>query len=164
MSAVELRRRNVSATSVRPEQLSLDPSGASPDIRAVDIDRTISAAIAALSPARLRRAIAMLMVGILVCSPLVVFAAGAEAEAMSSDMMMESASAAMDGMPCHEDKSDAGKGCPSMAICMALCCQALTVSHVMPATPVALVSRMLPLEPARLDGIKSPPPSRPPKA
>jgi hypothetical protein len=44
----------------------------------------------------------------------------ADAQAMSSDMPMGTAS---DEMPCHKDGSDHGNQCPVMAICMALCCQ-----------------------------------------
>jgi hypothetical protein len=116
---------------------------------------------------RFVRAVAVLLIGTLICSPLAVFAAGtiavADAQAMSSDMAMESAPAAMDEMPCHKDKSDAGKNCPSMAICMALCCQGIAISPVSLAAPALVASRMSPPRLVALDGVKSPPPSRPPK-
>jgi hypothetical protein len=135
----------------------------------MNIGRITSAVVAALAPARLRRAVAVLMVGILIGSPLAAFAAGVEGQAKSSDtksseMVMGSGSGAMDDMPCHQSKPDVDKNCPGMANCVALCCQALTVAYVAPATPITLGHRMLPLEPTPLDGIKSPPPSRPPKA
>jgi hypothetical protein len=145
----------------------------------MNIRRIISAAVAALAPARLRRAIAVLMVGILICAPLVAFAAGVEGQAKSSHMVMGSDtgamdsgamdsgamdSEAMDDMPCHQGKPDADKNCPGMANCVALCCQVLTVAYVAPATPITVGHRMLPLEPIQLNGIVSPPPSRPPKA
>jgi hypothetical protein len=114
------------------------------------------------------RAVAILLVGSLICSPLAAFAAGvnaiADAQMMSSDMAMDSASAAADEMPCHKDKSDTGKDCPFMAICMALCCQAIAISPTMLATPAPSASRMLLPELIRLDGTNFPPPSRPPKA
>jgi hypothetical protein len=114
------------------------------------------------------RAVAILLVGSLICSPLAAFAAGldaiADAQMMSSDMTMDSASPVADEMPCHKDKSDTGKNCPSMAICMALCCQAIAVSPATLATPAPSASRMLPPEIVQLHGINSPPPSRPPKA
>jgi hypothetical protein len=114
------------------------------------------------------RVIAILLVGSLICSPLAVFAAGAgtiaDARTMSAGMAMDSMAAAGDEMPCHKDSSDKGKICPFMAICMMLCCQGIAVSHVPLATPAFLASRMLPPEFAQLDGINSPPPSKPPKA
>jgi hypothetical protein len=121
------------------------------------------------------RALAVLLIGSLTFAPFAVAAAGtmavADGQAMSSDMAMESsdtamdaASAAVDEMPCHHDKSDTGKNCPFMAICIALCCQGITGSHAPFATPVASVFRMLPPELPRLDGISLPPPARPPKA
>jgi hypothetical protein len=114
------------------------------------------------------RAVAILLVGSLICSPLAAFAAGvdaiADAQMMSSDMAMDSASAAADEMPCHKDKSDTGKNCPFMAICMALCCQAIAVSPTTLATPGPSASRLLPLELVQLDGINFRPPPRPPKA
>jgi hypothetical protein len=130
----------------------------------MNIGRIISAAVAAVAPAGLRRAVAVVMVGILICAPLAAFAAGVEGQAKSSDMVMGSGSGAMDDMPCHQGKPDADKNCPGMANCVALCCQALTVAYAAPATPITVGHRMLPLEPIRLDGIDSPPPSRPPKA
>jgi hypothetical protein len=133
------------------------------------IGRTILAATRAFSVAMLPRAIAILLVGILICSPFVVFAAGvdaiADAQMMSSDMAMESMAATADEMPCHhKDNSDSGKNCPSMAICMALCCQAIAASPEALATPAPSASRMLPPALVQLDGINFPPPSRPPKA
>jgi hypothetical protein len=122
------------------------------------------------------RGLAVLLIGILAFAPLAVSAAGtmavADGQAMSSDMAMESSDMAMDSalaaadeMPCHhKDRSDTGKDCPFMAICIALCCQGITVSHATFATPAHSASRMLPPELARLDGISLPPPSRPPKA
>jgi hypothetical protein len=114
------------------------------------------------------RALAILLVGSLICSPLAVVAAGADAIAdaptMSSDMAMDSMAAAPDEMPCHKDSSEQGKNCPFMAICMMLCCQGITVSDTPLATPPSLASRMLPPELVQLDGINSPPPSRPPNA
>jgi hypothetical protein len=121
------------------------------------------------------RALAVLLIGSLTFAPLVVSAAGtmavADAKAMSSDMAMDSSdmvmdhgSAAADEMPCHHDSSDTGKDCPFMAICLALCCQGITVSHVTFATPAHSGLLLLPPELARLDGIDFPPPSRPPKA
>jgi hypothetical protein len=114
------------------------------------------------------RAVAILLVGSLICSPLAAFAAGvdaiADAQMTSSDMAMDSASAAADEMPCHKDKSDTGKNCPFMAICMALCCQAIAVSPATLATPAPSASPMVPPRLVRLDGINFPPPSRPPKA
>jgi hypothetical protein len=113
------------------------------------------------------RALAILLIGSLACAPLAASAAGliavADAQAMSSDMAMDSASAAADEMPCHKDKSDPGKPCPVMAICMALCCQGLSVSHVTLAAPIRSESRILPAQFVRLDGVNFPPPSRPPK-
>jgi hypothetical protein len=85
----------------------------------------------------------------------------ADAQAMSSDMVMD---AAADEMPCHKDGSGHAKDCPVMAICMALCCQGLSVSHVTLAAPIPSGSRILPAEFVRLDGVNFPPPSRPPKA
>jgi hypothetical protein len=114
------------------------------------------------------RALAILLIGGLTCAPLAAFAAGgmpiADAQAISSDMAMDAAAAAADEMPCHEDKSDTGKHCPVATICMALCCQGLSVSHVTLAAPVPSESRILPAELVRLDGLNFPPPSRPPKA
>jgi hypothetical protein len=114
------------------------------------------------------RAVAILLIGSLICSPLAVFAAGAgtiaDVQAMSSDMVMDSMAAGADEMPCHKDSSDKGKNCPFMAICMMLCCQGVTVSNAPLVTPALLASRMLPPELVQLAGINSPPPSRPPKA
>jgi hypothetical protein len=111
------------------------------------------------------RALAILLIGSLTCAPLAAFAAAgiavADAQAMSSDMAMD---AAADEMPCHKDKSDTGKPCPVMAICMAQCCQGLSVSQVTLAAPIPSGSRLLPAELVRLDGVNLPPPSRPPKA
>jgi hypothetical protein len=73
------------------------------------------------------RALAVLLIGSLTFAPIAVAAAGtmavADGWAMSSDMAMDSGSAAMDEMPCHQGKSDTGKNCPYMAVCMALCCR-----------------------------------------
>jgi hypothetical protein len=114
------------------------------------------------------RTLAVLLIGSLSFGPLAVSAAGAMAvadgQAMSSDMAMDSGSAAMDEMPCHQDKPDTGKHCPFMAICVALCCQAIPVCSATMVTPASSASRLLPPELARLDGISFPPPSRPPKA
>ena len=114
------------------------------------------------------RVVAVLLIGSLTFAPLAVSAASvmdvADAQGMSSDMVMDPASAAADEMPCHHDSSDTGKNCPFMAICLALCSQGITVSHAMLATPAASASRLLPPELARLNGIDLPPPSRPPKA
>jgi hypothetical protein len=113
------------------------------------------------------RALAILLIGSLTFAPLAVSAAGAigvaDAQRMSSDVPMDAASAA-DEMPCHKNSSDTGRNCPYMAICMALCCQGLTVSPATLATPAPSVSRILPPELVRLDGFNFPPPSRPPKA
>jgi hypothetical protein len=114
------------------------------------------------------RALAILLIGSLTLAPLAGSAAGtiavADPQAMSSGMAMDSASAAADEMPCHKDKSDTEKNCPSMTICMALCCQAIAASPEALATPAPSASRMLPPAPVQLDGINFPPPSRPPKA
>jgi hypothetical protein len=111
------------------------------------------------------RLLAILLIGSLTCAPLAAFAAGGiaagDAQAMSSDMAMATAA---DEMPCHKGKSDTGKHCPVMAICMALCCQGLSVSHMTFAAPIPSESRVLPAELIRLDGVNFPPPSRPPKA
>ena len=111
------------------------------------------------------RALAILLIGSLTCAPLAASAAGgiavADAQVMSSDMVMDAAS---DEMPCHKDSTGHAKDCPVMAICMALCCQGLSVSHVTLAGPIAPGSRILPAKLARLDGVNFPPPSRPPKA
>jgi glycerol uptake facilitator-like aquaporin len=106
------------------------------------------------------RAIALLLIGSLICSPLGVFAASADAQAMSSDMVMDAAS---DEMPCHKDSTGHAKDCPVMAICMALCCQGLSVSHITLAAPISAESRLLPVDFVRLDGVNFPPPARPPK-
>jgi hypothetical protein len=111
------------------------------------------------------RTIALLLIGSLICSPLGVFAASADAladaQTMSSDMVVD---AAADEMPCHKGSSHKGKHCPVMAICMALCCQGLSVSPVSLASPIPTESRLVPAEFVRLDGVTFPPPSRPPKA
>jgi hypothetical protein len=114
------------------------------------------------------RALAVLLIGSLTFAPLAVSAAGtmavADGQAMSSDMAMDSASAAADEMPCHKDRPDTGKNCPFMAICVALCCQAIPACSATLVTPASSASRLLPPELARLEGISFPPPSRPPKA
>jgi hypothetical protein len=120
------------------------------------------------------RAFAILLIGNLICAPMAVSAAGtdaiADAQTMSPDMAMDSSvatdssAAAAEEMPRHKDVSDQGKNCPFMAICMMLCCQGITVCHGSLATPAVLASRILPSELIQLDGINSPPPSRPPKA
>jgi hypothetical protein len=111
------------------------------------------------------RALAILLIGSLTCAPLAALAAGgiavADAQAMSSDMVMDVAS---DEMPCHKDSTGHTKDCPVKAICMALCCQGLTVSPTTLATPAPSASRMLPPELVKLAGLNLPPPSRPPKA
>jgi len=114
------------------------------------------------------RALAVLLIGSLTFAPLAVSAVSvmdvADAQGMSSDMVMDPAAAAADEMPCHHDSSDTGRNCPFMAICLALCCQGITASTATFATPASPASRLLPPELARLDGISCPPPSRPPKA
>jgi hypothetical protein len=111
------------------------------------------------------RALAILLIGSLTCAPLAALVAGgiavADAQAMSSHMVMDAAS---DEMPCHKDSTGHAKDCPVMAICMALCCQCLTVSPTTLATPAPSASRMLPPELVKLAGLNLPPPSRPPKA
>jgi hypothetical protein len=109
------------------------------------------------------RALAILLISSLTFVPLA--AAGAfafaDAQATSSDMPMDTAS---DEMPCHKEGSNQGNQCPVTAICIALCCQGLSVSHVTLATPIRSESRLLPAKLVRLDGVNFPPPSRPPKA
>jgi hypothetical protein len=111
------------------------------------------------------RTLVVLLIGSLVFAPFAATAASAfavaDAQAMSSDMPMDAAS---DEMPCHKDGSDHRNQCPVMAICMALCCQGLSVSQVTLAAPIRSESRILPAELVRLDGVNFPPPSRPPKA
>jgi hypothetical protein len=111
------------------------------------------------------RALAILLIGGLVFAPFAATAASAfaaaDAQAASSAMPMDAAS---DEMPCHKDGSDHGSQCPVMAICVALCCQGLSVSHVTLAAPIRSESRILRAELVRLDGVNFPPPSRPPKA
>jgi hypothetical protein len=111
------------------------------------------------------RALAILLIGSLTCAPLAASAAGgiavADAQVMSSDMVMDAAS---DEMPCHKDSTGHAKDCPVIAICMALCCQGLAVSPTPLATPAPSASRMLPPEFVKLVGLNLPPPSRPPKA
>jgi hypothetical protein len=111
------------------------------------------------------RALAILLIGSLTCAPVAALAAGgvavADAQAMSSAMAMDGAA---DEMPCHKDSSGHAKDCPVMAICMAMCCQGLSVSHLTLAAPIVPESRILPAKLVRLDGVNFPPPSRPPKA
>jgi hypothetical protein len=110
------------------------------------------------------RTIAMLLIGSLMCAPFAVSAGAsaiAQAPAMSSDMPMDSA---IGEMPCHKESSDKGKDCPFMAVCMMLCCQAITVSYAPLVGPVSLMSRMVLPTLVELHGINFPPPSRPPKA
>jgi len=113
------------------------------------------------------RAFAILLIGSLAWSPSAVSAAGADAvvdaQAMSSDMAMDTTSAASDEMPCHKNMPDHRNACPFMAMCMAVCCQGIPISSVSLAPPTFAASRMLPPELVQLDGVKTPPPSRPPK-
>jgi hypothetical protein len=115
----------------------------------------------------LARAVAILLIGSLMCSPLSAFAAGANAiapaHAMSSDMVMDVGSAVADEMPCHKNMPDNGDTCPFMAMCIALCCQGIPMSAVLLMPPAFAVWRMLPPLPVQLDGVETPPPSRPPK-
>jgi hypothetical protein len=112
------------------------------------------------------RAFAILLIGSWTFAPVAVSAVGvmADAPVMSSDMAMDLTSAAADEMPCHKDKSDPGKNCPYMAICMALCCQGIPISAVSLAPPASKPSPLLPPRLVELYGMKFPPPSRPPKA
>jgi hypothetical protein len=114
------------------------------------------------------RAIAILLIGSLFCAPMAVSAAGmkavADAWAMSSEMVMDSAAAAADEMPCNENMPDQQHPCPFMAVCMALCCQCIPISEISFAPPAFVASRVLPPDLAQLDGVNFPPPSRPPKA
>jgi hypothetical protein len=114
------------------------------------------------------RAVAILLIGSLMCSPLAAMAAGTDAiadvQAMSPGMAMDVTLAGADEMPCHKSMPNNGKACPIMAMCMAICCQAIPISSVSLAPPAFIASRMLPPRLVELDGMKSPPPSRPPKA
>jgi hypothetical protein len=114
------------------------------------------------------RVLAILLIGSLVFAPLAVSRAAAiapgDVRAMSSEMIAGAASVPADEMPCHEHKSETGKNCPFMAICMALCCQGVTPCPTPLATPAFSTFRMMPPLLARLDGIDFPPPSRPPKS
>jgi hypothetical protein len=86
------------------------------------------------------RAIAVLLIGSLGIARLAVFATGTgsvtDRQMMSTDMEMDSMSAAADEMPCDKRTSDRGKPCPFMAICMALCCQAVPVFHATVGSPL----------------------------
>jgi len=112
------------------------------------------------------------LIGSLTCAPFAVSAAGVEAvsdaQAISSeivpDMAMDSMSAAADEMPCHKNMPDHRNACPFMAMSMALCCQGIPISTVSLSPPVFAALRMLPPKLVKLDGVKTPPPSRPPKA
>jgi hypothetical protein len=112
------------------------------------------------------RAFAILMIGSLVLAPFPASAAGADAVAdaqvmSAAEMAMDAAS---DEMPCHQNMPNDRDACPFAAMCMALCCQGIPVSSVSLALPAFAVSRMLPPKLVQLDGVKFPPPSRPPKA
>jgi hypothetical protein len=114
------------------------------------------------------RAFAVLLIGSLMCPPFAVSSAAADAmaqaHAMLSDMVMDTAAANADEMPCHKNSSDKEKHCPFMAVCTMLCCQAIAASHLSLAAPADLSSRVVPAELARIDGINFRPPPRPPKA
>jgi hypothetical protein len=112
------------------------------------------------------RALAILLIGSLTLAPLAVSAMGvmADAPAMSSDMAMDLTSAAADETPCHKDKSDSGKNCPYMAICMALLSGRADFRRLARAPPASKPSPLLPPRLVELHGVKFPPPSRPPKA
>jgi hypothetical protein len=114
------------------------------------------------------RAVAILLIGSLICSPLAAMAAGmgatADVQAMSSVMAVDSTAAAADEMPCHKNMPDQRNACPFMAMCIALCCQGVPISSISLAPPAFAVSRILPAKLVQLDGVNFPPPSRPPKA
>jgi hypothetical protein len=114
------------------------------------------------------RVVAILLIGSLFCAPMAVSAAGtglvADAGSMPTEMAMDSTAAAADEMPCNKNMPDQQHPCPFMAVCMALCCQAIPISPISFAPPAFAASRMLPPKLAQLDGVNIPPPSRPPKA
>jgi hypothetical protein len=114
------------------------------------------------------RAVAILLIGSLFSAPMAVSAGGmkaiADAGAVSSEMAMDSTAAAADEMPCHKNMPEQQHACPFMAVCMAVCCQGIPISSVSFAPPAFAAFRVSPPEFVQLDGINSPPPSRPPKA